>query len=687
MNAGLIRGGHIYIIELTEMPTIYSRYWLDLGAFLLLAGALVPLFLARKELLTFLSGIPRKKLAILFFGIVLPTLAAMLVFGLPFMGISDEWEELFMGRLLSENKTGEFTLLHRHGFFYPWLTGLFFRFGTFSPETASYLTYAAAVCLIISVFLAAYFVFEDGEAALYSSAFYALSYFLYKNSVLYKGTPLFSAFCAMFTALLCISALRLKDSRLFAAALAAALLSANVRWEMALYVPLVLFACFYGLRGSKGKITLKASLPAVLILLPAVLIFILTFGRGTDLLMWLKPSFAGEFSLWTFLKDSAARSADLAGFWFNPGQGHILFLFLLPAALLKTKEWPGRREAFFLLTCFAAHNLVYILFRSNISGLEDRYAAMAAPLLFPFLGKGFAAIPREKRAFLFFLAAAFFAALRAGDYSSYLASPARNRINSWQDYRSVPETLRLIRRRAAAEPLPDPQIAVASKDAAYQWEFLTGLEIFSLQELGRGGEKIAAPLGKNRFFYVRTPELDYYSPGDDLVENYGKRERTLLAAGRARLAGKIAEREIYLLEVPPDAALYSCSGLPSDETYLLYMEKKEYLSAAGRARELLEGQPGNPKLFLDAGVALLLAGDPAGAEKELLSAAKTDENCAEAHLSLGALYLKEEKKKRAAESFIKAIETIRKNPDDYRRTGAALLGGAEKGLESSARGK
>jgi hypothetical protein len=439
--------------------------------------------------------------------VVLAQAFALLVLRRPFAGLSEEWEELYLGKLLSEGRVLEFKLIFRHGPTWPLILSQALRLGAPGPEAPVWLSIGAALLTGVCLFASGSLLLGDPAAGLAAATLFAVSPSMMKNSAVFHGKPI----AALALTGLCWTALglcaggRSWRARGLLALLLAALI--QLRQELGLYVPV--FALGTALL-SGGKLQERARdwlIPAGLLALFGGFYYV-CLANGLD--AFVRAAGQGP----TVLDSTADCAGALAcagkfagvslAFWLSRWELPVAALFLFGA--LPDARIP-RRPALLLAGAFVLHNLAYVLHNSLP---EERFLVQA---YFPFLllaGAGAVKLWRASQtrrvraalaaAALLVLgarAAVWPAALRERDAAESERFPAARRVSLSLN----------------AGPAGLPPRVVDTRDAAFLHLVAADGLALSYQDL----DPSLATLGRGGFAWITEARVVKFSPRENAV--------------------------------------------------------------------------------------------------------------------------------------------------------------------------
>jgi hypothetical protein len=422
----------------------------------------------------------------------------------PFAGLSEEWEELFLGKLLSEGRLLEFKLMFRHGTTWPMVLSQALRLGAPGPDAAVWLSLGAGVLTTACLFAAGALLLGDPAAGLAASALFAVSPAMLRNSAVTHGKPIAALALSglAWTALgLCSGGRALRPRCLLALLLAALIL---LRQELGLYV--AVFALGLAILPAGGK---KGSARDWLI--PAGLLFVfggfyyVCLANGLD-------AFVRSASPGATVLDSRADCAGalacaikfsrISGtFWLSRWEWPALALGAF--ALAPGGDIP-RRPLLLLAGAFLLHNLAYLL---HNSAPEERFLVQ---IYFPFLllaGAGAARLRRaassKKTRRGFAVAAVLVLGARASGWTAALNAPRAD---------GYPAAQRIAGRlRSGGAGMPAR--LVDSRDGAFLHSFAADGLVLSYQDLTPS----LSLLGRDDFYWITEERDARLSPDESAV--------------------------------------------------------------------------------------------------------------------------------------------------------------------------
>jgi hypothetical protein len=466
----------------------------------------------------------------------------------PFAGLSEEWEELFLGKLLSEGRLVEFKLLFRHGTTWPLVLSQALRLGLPGPDAAVWLSLSAGVLTTACLFAAATLLLGDPAAGLAAAALFAVSPTMLRNSAVFHGKPIAALALSglAWTALgLCAGNRALRPRCLLALLLAALI---QLRQELGLYAvvfPLGLLALSAGEEKGRARDWL---IPAGLLLLFGGFYYV-CLANGLDAFVRSARQGATVLAAQEGCRgawDCRIRFARMEGsFWLSIRQWPIAALGVV--ALAPGSAIP-RRTALLLAGAFALHNLAYIL---HNSAPDERFLVQT---FFPFLllaGAGCARLWRaaasRKSKLAFAVAAVVVLGAQASGWSAVL------REKRPEDYPAAER----VARRLRAENGEMPVRIVDSRDAAFLHSFMSDGLVLSYQDLGPS----LSQLGRD------APYLITQEARAPLSEDEAAVERALLTRCRP---GQAFEDGPWTVR-----RLAACGGSQPDYTTALIRDAKK----------------------------------------------------------------------------------------------------------------
>ena len=459
-------------------------------------------------------------------------LIAAFAFNQPFLGQSEEWEELYSAKLLAVGNMPLFANSFRHGT--TWqviLAGSFLKFG-FDPEIASILGICSAAAASIAVFHLSYALFQSRLAALAAVFVLIFSPDMFLNTAVYKGKPMIACgFAAVFLTLSVIS-FRLDDWKMHTAALLTGVFLINIRQDLGAYI--VIFVVGFMLL-NKGTSPDKRRFLKWLIPCAALTVFgsiyYFNFYRGLDCNYsnglvgdsiydhklktshFLQSIFTGHINPQIRMLASIVRhSGIIFSCWFS-GRGLLgLALMILPFFAGARKH---TRETAFLALTFALLNSPYLLHNGDP---EMRFLLHGYPVFAVLAGFGFslaAGILKPKIIIAVCLVSVIYAvppmaaALHKGEI-----------LQSFYHDKSGYKAVKL-----ADDKIPSvygetpPVYLVEGLDELSMWNFLTERTVVSLQGLSPNLDKLMY-LGR----YSEKDAADYRMP----LEIFGKAQLRLV---------------------------------------------------------------------------------------------------------------------------------------------------------------
>lgn len=587
------------------IPKIYIYIFYILSIFSLLYS----LYLAKDDIGDLDLNI--KKLVFTFALLFLFYILLVFIYGDSFKGISDEWEELYNAKLIYQNKMDEFWLYHRHGVFYPFIVSLFFHFANLNPEIGSYISYIFGFMTLITLYFIVYILSQNHKLSLISAISYMFSSFFYKNTLLYKGTPIITAFFISFIFLFILLSIKYKKNIYSIIALSASAIACNLRQELIIYFMPSVFL-FFRNGNKKNKIDFFLfSLTA-----PAIFLFLNN----------LKPS----FSLWGFSPSSdigylnylIKRILDFINLFFFK-EYNFLYLFFIFSLIFTFKKIEEKKYVFLSIIFFIFNAFVYVVFKSTRLDLEFRYMSFVSPLFFAFIFISILYLKGFLKSISFILV---FLILFKNLYFLRLDNLEKDK-DSWQDYGLVKETIKSLQTKGFF--LNQYDFLVIQKETKYLWNFFDIYNVYSFQEYNL--------MPDNDFIYIKTPELESYTSfGDNYVPDYKKLENSIFKNNKSDKLFDIHNYKIWLIK--REKKKLSCNNFGSNDKYLIYISKKEYYKAASFMDNLIDFDKNNPRLYIDRAVAEVLIGQNGKAKLDLERAINLDLDCVDAYFNLGNIY-------------------------------------------------
>ena len=488
--------------------------------------------LSLKQIRTLFAGLDKN--AYLWLAVLVGAqLIAAFVFNQPFLGQSDEWEELYSAKLLAVGNIPLFADSFRHGT--TWqviLAGFFLKFG-FDPEIASILGICSAAMASIAVFHLSYALFQSRLAALAAVFVLIFSPDIFLNTVVYKGKPMIACgFAAVFLTLSVIS-FRLDDWKMHTAALLTGAFLINIRQDLGIYIMIFVIGFMLLNKGTSPdkRQFLKWLIPcAALSFFGSVYYFNLYRGLDCfyspgpiqgyciyrhDLLTahFLQSIFTGHINPQILMLVNIVRnSGAIFRCWFS-GRGLLgLALMILPFLTGARKHI---REMVFLALTFALLNSPYLLHNTD---MEMRFLIHGYPVFAVLAGYGFsliAGILKPKIIIAVCLTAVIASmqpmadALHQGEFQASF-------YHDKSGYKAV---------KLADDKIPSvygetpPVYLVEGLDELNMWNFLTERTVVSLQDLSPNLDKLVG-LGR----YSEKDAADYRMP----LEIFGKAQLRLV---------------------------------------------------------------------------------------------------------------------------------------------------------------
>ncbi|OGS12195.1 MAG: hypothetical protein A2234_00685 [Elusimicrobia bacterium RIFOXYA2_FULL_58_8] len=438
-------------------------------------------------------------------------LAVILILNKDFAGISEEWEELFLARLLSKGELQVFYSEFRHGFSWPALVSFVSRWGNV-VAAASTLTLAASALTAVAVYLSALLLFSSTAAAAAGGLLFTFSFQAVNHAAVFKGKPMVAMLAAagfIFTTAL-VARLKSLPAMLFAAAYLAFIV--NIRQEFMVYPLLLAGGLFllvppreYGELFDPRKIFPAWAAFAVL----SLGFYFISFERGLGAhgltaaaAPLYQPAAQGALESFSAQAASAFTNFIFAGKWWlsNPG---YLALLLIPLAGIK--RFGRRRPLAFLYGSFLALNVMYIALAVR-SGFPLEYRLLDQ--IFPFLALigGFAAAAvlelKDVRPWRRWLALALLAGLVAAGV--YPMASAALKISCPHSGRAEVEQAAALLRGGVAGKIT---VLVGSRDQEAMWRCLTEFKAVNIQRIYPYKDILTRPDTENAGKYPLPFEL------------------------------------------------------------------------------------------------------------------------------------------------------------------------------------
>lgn len=361
---------HSHLSRVIEQ--LLGQHWLlsfrvETAVFLVLSFFCVP------DIIKELSGVSRstrRALAgIMFFYALLLCLRASPHFG----GVSEEWEELNLARMVLGGEMGSFKALFRHGTTWPFLLADWFRVAGASPAAVMLLNILQSICIPVLLFVSSRLLFRSDMAALLSAVLFAAWPETVRYTALTYGKTAFmmfgmSVFLAVFAA-----AFRFGKPAVLTLLFLAADLAAKTRQEFAvLYLVAALLWVWKAPKTARWLIPLMAVLTAF---------YYPLFVRGVACHIMPRPG------TYDFVPSLIAQGESFP--WLLlVSCGIIGAAFLIRKEFRSGKAWAGPALAALLL------NTVYFI---HPAGFQARLSAQALPALLVLLGRAVFCLPPPRR--------------------------------------------------------------------------------------------------------------------------------------------------------------------------------------------------------------------------------------------------------------------------------------------------